>query len=165
VSTQPRMQHAAFLDVQRSSGRGVKLTTHLCLEPRSRVDLYLRFLHKISWIVRRCLSFCGTSTLFRFMASPYGTSRSHSDTPHSVGLLWTSDQPSAECSDNTQHSQEPDIHDPGGIRTYNTNKQVAAETLLRPSGHWAQLRGQLYFTYFYSLAPTLALPYFEQILQ
>jgi len=25
-------------------------------------------------------------------------SRSHSDTPHSVGLLWTSDQPAAETS-------------------------------------------------------------------
>ena len=33
-------------------------------------------------------------------------SRSHSDTPHSVGLLCTSDQPDAEISDNTQHSQE-----------------------------------------------------------
>jgi hypothetical protein len=28
--------------------------------------------------------------------SPYATSQSHSDTPHSVGLLWTSDQPSSE---------------------------------------------------------------------
>jgi hypothetical protein len=27
-----------------------------------------------------------------------GASRSHSDTPHSVGLLWTSDQPDAETS-------------------------------------------------------------------
>jgi len=26
------------------------------------------------------------------------TSRSHSDTPHSVGLLWISDQPHAETS-------------------------------------------------------------------
>jgi hypothetical protein len=26
-------------------------------------------------------------------------SRSHSDTPHSVGLLWTSDQPDAETSE------------------------------------------------------------------
>ena len=26
------------------------------------------------------------------------SSRSHSDTPHSVGLLWTSDQPDAEVS-------------------------------------------------------------------
>jgi hypothetical protein len=32
-------------------------------------------------------------------------SRSHSDTPHSVRLLWTRDQPWAQTSDNTQHSQ------------------------------------------------------------
>jgi len=37
---------------------------------------------------------------------------SHSDTPHSVGLLWTSDQPDA---DNKQHSQQTDIYAPGGI--------------------------------------------------
>jgi hypothetical protein len=42
-------------------------------------------------------------------------SLSHSDTPPSVGLLWTSDQPDAETSDNTQHSEETDIHAPGGI--------------------------------------------------
>jgi hypothetical protein len=28
----------------------------------------------------------------------YEASRSHSGTPHSVGLLWTSDQPDAETS-------------------------------------------------------------------
>jgi hypothetical protein len=28
----------------------------------------------------------------------FGAPRSHSDTPHSVGLLWTSDQPDAETS-------------------------------------------------------------------
>jgi hypothetical protein len=32
-------------------------------------------------------------------------SRSHSDTSHSVGLLWASEQLDAEISDNTQHSQ------------------------------------------------------------
>jgi hypothetical protein len=37
---------------------------------------------------------------------------------HSAGLVWTSDQPDAETSDNTQHSQETDIHAPGGIRTH-----------------------------------------------
>jgi len=42
-------------------------------------------------------------------------SRSHSDTPQSVGLLWTSDQPDAQTSDNTQHSQEIDINAPGEI--------------------------------------------------
>ena len=59
-------------------------------------------------------------------------SRSHSDSPHSVGLLWTSDQPDAETSlpDNTQHSQETDIHAPGGIRTHNRNKRAAADHVL-----------------------------------
>ena len=32
--------------------------------------------------------------------------RSDSDTPHWVRLLWTSDQPVSETSDNTQHSQQ-----------------------------------------------------------
>ena len=36
---------------------------------------------------------------------------SHSDTLHSVGLLWTSDQPTPRpLSDNTQHSQGTGIH-------------------------------------------------------
>jgi len=45
-------------------------------------------------------------------------SRSHSDTPHSVGLLWTSDQPVT--------------HTPCGVRTpqYH-NKRVAADPRLR----------------------------------
>jgi hypothetical protein len=34
----------------------------------------------------------------------------HDDAPQSVGLRWTSDQLVAETSDNTQHSQETDIH-------------------------------------------------------
>ena len=37
------------------------------------------------------------------MASPYGASRTHSDTSHSVRLLWTSDQPVAETS-TAQHT-------------------------------------------------------------
>ena len=37
--------------------------------------------------------------------------------------------------DNTQHSQETDIHDSGGIRTHNPSKQAAADPRLRPRGH------------------------------
>jgi len=59
-------------------------------------------------------------------------SRTHSDTPHSVGILWTSDQPVAE----TSTSQETDIHAPGGIRTHNPSKRAAADTRLRQRGHW-----------------------------
>jgi len=35
----------------------------------------------------------------------------HNDAPHSLGLLWTSDQPDKETLPyNTQHSQYTDIH-------------------------------------------------------
>jgi hypothetical protein len=47
---------------------------------------------------------------FRVMVSNM-TSRSHSlDKPHSVELPWMSDQFDEETANDTQHSQEPDIH-------------------------------------------------------
>jgi hypothetical protein len=64
-------------------------------------------------------------------------SRSHSDTQHSVGLLWTSDQPDARPTpDNTQHSQATDIYARGGIRTRNPSKRAATDSRLRRRGHW-----------------------------
>jgi hypothetical protein len=39
------------------------------------------------------------------------------DTPHSVGLLWTNDQPEAETpTDNKQQSQATDIQAPAGFK-------------------------------------------------
>ena len=61
-------------------------------------------------------------------------SRPHLDTPHSVGLLWTSDQPDAPG--NTQHSQETDFNTPGRIRTHDLSGRAAANQLPRPRGHW-----------------------------
>ena len=60
-------------------------------------------------------------------------SRSHSGTPHLIGLLWTSDRPH---SDNTQHSQQTFIHVFGGVRTHNPSRRAAADARLRPRGHW-----------------------------
>ena len=65
-----------------------------------------------------------------------GFTITHSDTRHSVGLLWTSDQPDAP--DNTQHSQQTDIQVPGGIRTHNPSKQAATNPGLRLRGHWGR---------------------------
>jgi len=61
------------------------------------------------------------------------------DAPQSVRLLRTSDQLVAETSDNTQHSQQTNIHTPGGIRTHNINGRAAADLRLRPHGHWDRL--------------------------
>ena len=59
-------------------------------------------------------------------------SLSHSDTPHSTGFLWLV----ISLLDNTQHSQETDIHDRGGIRTRNHSKQADTNPRLRPPGQW-----------------------------
>jgi len=48
--------------------------------------------------VRSIYVFFSASTRLRVMASPFEASQSHSDTSHSVGLVWTSDQPDAETS-------------------------------------------------------------------
>ena len=54
---------------------------------------------------------CGASTRFQVMASPYGASRSHSlDTPHWVGLFWTSEQPDAKTSTSQNTTLTRDIH-------------------------------------------------------
>jgi len=47
---------------------------------------------------------------------------SHSDRPQLAGLLWRCDQPIAQTSDYTQHSQETDIRAPSGIWTCNLSK-------------------------------------------
>ena len=63
--------------------------------------------------------------------------RPHSDTPHSLGLLWTSDQPDAEpLPDKKQHCRETHIHEPGGIQTRNPSKRAAANPCLVQRGHW-----------------------------
>ena len=37
---------------------------------------------------------------------------------------------------NTQHSQQTDIHAPGGVRTHNPSMRAAADPCLIPRGHW-----------------------------
>jgi hypothetical protein len=58
---------------------------------------------------------------------------------HTVGLLWTSDQPVAEISTCTgQHNietQQTNIHAFSGIRTRDPSNQAAADLRLRPRGY------------------------------
>jgi hypothetical protein len=53
-------------------------------------------------------------------------SRSRSDTPHSVGLIWTIDKPDAEIY-TLQHTQKTDIHARGVIRTRSPGKRAATD--------------------------------------
>jgi hypothetical protein len=67
---------------------------------------------------------------------PDHTQTHHSRQDSSGRVIMSSQRP---LPDNTQHSQETDIHAPGGIRTCNPSKRAAADPLLRPRGHWDQL--------------------------
>jgi hypothetical protein len=62
----------------------------------------------------------------------------HNDTPHSVGLIWTSDQPVAETS-TRQHTQQTNIHASGGIRIHDRSRRASVELGPKPRGHWDQL--------------------------
>jgi hypothetical protein len=70
------------------------------------------------------------------------TSLSHSDTQHSVGLLWTSDQSHVEnsTSKHPTFTTNRHIHAPGGTRNLNPSKRAAADPRLRPKCHWDRLR-------------------------
>jgi hypothetical protein len=76
---------------------------------------------------------CGVSTRFWVMASPNEASQSHPlDTPHSVGLLWMSDQPDAEIPTSQYTTLTSDRHPcPGGIRN---RQRAAADSRLRQRG-------------------------------
>jgi hypothetical protein len=58
------------------------------------------------------------------------TSRSHSDTQHSVVLRWTSDQSDTGTSTWQHTTFTRDIHVCGGIRTYSPRKRAAARLLV-----------------------------------
>ena len=65
-------------------------------------------------------------------------SRSHTTTHHSrkdsSGPVISSLQ--RPLPDNTQHSQQTNIHALGGIRTHDLSRRAAAGLRLRPHGHW-----------------------------
>jgi len=58
------------------------------------------------------------------------------DTPHSVRLLWTSDQPVTQTSDNTQHSQQTAIRVQAGFEPAFPASEQPQNHNLGPRGHW-----------------------------
>ena len=86
-------------------------------------------------------------------------SRSHTTTHHSrydsSGRVISSSQ--RPLPENTQHSQQTNIHGPGGIRTNDLSRRAAVDLGLRPCGHWDRqecLQGKL-IRHFNPLNPEL----------
>ena len=71
------------------------------------------------------------------------SSRSHSlDTPHSLGLLWMSDQPDTDTylylTTHNNHKRQAFIP-PGSTRTHNPSKRMATDPHLRLPCNWDRL--------------------------
>ena len=71
------------------------------------------------------------SSLTRFL--DHTTMTHHSRQDSSGREISPSQRP---LPDNTQHSQQTDIHAHGGIRTHNLSRQAAADLCLRPCDGW-----------------------------
>ena len=69
-------------------------------------------------------------------------SRSHTTTHHSrydsSGRVISASQ--RPLPDKTQHSQQKNIHAPGGIRTHDISRRAAVGLRLRPRGYWDRHR-------------------------
>jgi hypothetical protein len=63
-------------------------------------------------------------------------SRFHSDTPHSDPSGRVISLTQRPLPDNTQQSQETDIHATGGNPTHDPNKRAAADPQIRPRRQW-----------------------------
>jgi hypothetical protein len=92
------------------------------------------------------------TTHLRVLASSVLRFRDHTQWHNTVGRTPLDDW-SARRRDlyltNTQHSQQTNIHVPGGIRTRNPSRRAAADPRLRPLGHWDRLLISLLdFNYF-----------------
>ena len=76
------------------------------------------------------------------VSKPHTLARSRRRYDSSERVVSPSQRP---LPDNTQHSQERDIHVPGGIRTRNCSKLSAADPRLIPLGHWERLMNFITF--------------------
>jgi hypothetical protein len=97
------------------------------------------------WVIEYKKFVCVFVCLFWLKRSPvcqdlliHEVSRKHTMTDyiryHSSGLVISSSQ--RPLPDNTQHSQQTDIHALGGIRNHNLSRRAAANLHLKLRGHW-----------------------------
>ena len=127
-----RLDGTFFLSFNQKSGYKVfyKLICWLagsltCRLPRVMRSPPARRSRKFS---HNCLMF-GSSQM-RFL---YHTATHHSRQDSSGRVVSSSQRP---LPDETQQSQQTDIHAPGGIRTHDLSRRGAVKLRRRPRGHW-----------------------------
>ena len=78
------------------------------------------------------------TALYWALDSSFEVARSHTMTRHSwqdsSGRVISSSQ--RPVPDNTQHSQQTNVHAPSGIRTHDLSRRAAEDLRIRPCGYW-----------------------------
>ena len=117
--------------------RGVTLTSHLHVKKKvqkapnySRAAVYLHATYFFPPVALRPNTGHG---LLILEVSRSHTTMYQNRCDSSGGMISSSQRP---LPDNTQHSQQTNIHSPGGIRTHDLSRRAAADLRLRPRGHW-----------------------------
>ena len=115
-----------------------------CIRRRRQFSLEFNLLDNNSTItldyvilIKVLVTFAATAPQWA-RASSFTKSLDHTQTHHirqdSSGRVISSLQ--GPLPDNTQHSQETDIHSTSGIRTHTLSRRAAADPRVRPRGHW-----------------------------
>jgi hypothetical protein len=73
------------------------------------------------------------------------TTTRHSRKDSSGRVISSSQRP---VPDNTQHTQQTNIHAPGGTRTYDRSRRADVDQILKPRGHWDRLMHCLLSVFF-----------------
>ena len=131
------LQHAA-LD---SSKKNVTRCTSDLSNPRVSMRIYIYiyiYIYIPPWRYTTHSGCVFYSPLSGFSLLAYEVTWSHTATRHS---RWDSSERMISSSqrplpDNTQHSQQINIHAPGGIRTHDRSRRAAVDLHLRPRGYW-----------------------------
>jgi len=120
------------------------LFQHLIILPHSLNPLHLRTGPSFSRIryLYVFFFFCCGAAIRRGSRPPHSCGfLDHTQRRTTVGRTpldeWISSSQKS-LPDNTQHSQQTNLHAPGGIRTHDLNRRTAAELCLRPRGRWDQ---------------------------
>ena len=144
IRTHSPSKGAAAFPRLRSRGQLSSLVTYLQFQwikpcnvlPAQKI-IYIVFVCLFSWRYNSCGCILH-SPVAGFSLQIIEVSWSHTTTHHSRQdssrrVINSSQRP---LPDNTQHSQQTNIHVPGGIRTHNFSGRTAVDLRLRLRGHW-----------------------------
>jgi hypothetical protein len=127
------------------NGSSETLRIHVRITPSPWMYTYVRMYYHIALYIHTIYIYIKyqrtVKSLSIFFVSQVSPSYDHTQTHHTQyyfsGLVISPSQ--RPVPDNTQYTQQTNIHAPGGIRTHDRSRQAAVDLRRRPRGHWERL--------------------------